>query len=79
MPVTEDLEIRVITPKPLTRVFINDVALYICHATNCPAEDGMCGHQKLATELVRATLDHYADTLDRVGHTDAAALLRGEM
>lgn len=77
--VTDDLESREYEPTNETRSFLQDMTIAICHTDNCEYKMSACGHPRLAAELLKAMLDHYAGVLDRKGHTDSAVLLRSEM
>ena len=79
MPIIEDMHTRTSPLDGRTKVLIEDMTVAICQKTNCLSADGMCGHRRLATELVLATIDHYIDVFDRAGNHTSVALLRGEM
>lgn len=79
----EDLVVQPYVPAdPRVRVLIEDMGLALCNASNClsdHAHGDICGHQRLAAQMVRATTDHFATEFERVGNTAACDLLRDEM
>ena len=80
----EIVEVRQYHPTGQVRVLIEDLAQAICHAANCynvgtGGGGDVCGHQRVATEMVNATIDHYIDVYAKDGNHDAADLLRNEM
>lgn len=78
--ITEMIETAEYRPTASTTVFIEDMTLAICHIDHCEYKmDGTCNHSRLAVDLTKAMLDHYAALLERKGQADAAAILRSEM
>jgi len=77
--VTEEIEMTPARMQPALRVFADDMASAICQRENCEYKMGACSHQLLATELLRATIDHYAVVMSGKGWTEQATFLRSEM
>jgi hypothetical protein len=79
LQIHDQFETRTHRPTPQVQVLIEDVAAGICHVTYCELPSGLCNHKKVATDVVKATIDHFIDVFEKMGNTDVSNILRGQM